>query len=138
MGVEAFIGSWREEIKIGYDEMATALGLPPEKKEFFKNAKTEITYAQDGDKWVITVGMQGVPNTRTFQFKLGEEYQSASLDGSPLTSKMTADGDKFLEEHVDESMNNMKMLISRHIEGDKMVVVTKVGNLEMQSKYGRI
>jgi hypothetical protein len=26
MGVEAFIGSWREEIKIGYDEMATALG----------------------------------------------------------------------------------------------------------------
>ena len=25
-GVDAFIGSWREELKIGYDEMATGLG----------------------------------------------------------------------------------------------------------------
>ena len=59
-------------------------GLPPEKREFFKNAKTEITYSQDGEEWVIVVGMQGVPQSRTFRFKLGEPYESASLDGSPL------------------------------------------------------
>lgn len=137
-GVQAFIGSWREEEKTGYDEMANALGLPPEKKEFFKNAKTEITYSNDGDQWTIKVGMQGVPNTRTFQFKLGEEYKSESLDGSPLKSKMIANGDKFEETHIDESMDNMEMHIDRHIEGDKMIVVTKVGSLQMQSKYGKI
>lgn len=64
--------------------LCTQTGLPPEKKEFFKNAKTEITYSNNGDQWTINVGMQGVPNTRTFQFKLGEEYKSESLDGSPL------------------------------------------------------
>lgn len=137
-GVEAFIGSWREEEKTGYDEMANALGLPVEKREFFKNARTEITYSKDGDQWTINVGMQGIPDKRTFQFKLGEHYESASLDGSPLKSVMTADGDRFLEKHVDESMNGMEMHIARHIEGDKMIVNTSVGSMQMQSKYGRI
>jgi len=59
-------------------------GLPPEKKAFFKNAKTEISYAQDGEFWTITVGMQGVPDNRTFRFKLGDPYDSASLDGSKM------------------------------------------------------
>ena len=59
-------------------------GLPPEKKEFFKTAKTEISYRTDGDWWEIHVGMQGVQNHRTFRFKLGEPYESASLDGSPM------------------------------------------------------
>ena len=59
-------------------------GLPPDKKEFFKSAKTEISYQQNGDEWEIHVGMQGVPNHRTFRFKLGEPYVSADLDGSPM------------------------------------------------------
>lgn len=59
-------------------------GLPPEKKEFFKTAKTEISYQQDGDHWEIHVGMEGVPNHRTFRFKLGEPYESADLDGAPM------------------------------------------------------
>ncbi|XP_045202378.2 fatty acid-binding protein type 3-like isoform X2 [Mercenaria mercenaria] len=137
-GVAAFVGSWREEEKTGFNEMADQIGLPAEKKEFFKQARTEITYSQNGDEWEITVGMAGVPDKRTFKLKLGEEYESASLDGSPLKSVMTADGGKFVEKHIDKSMNDMEMNITRHIEGDKMVVVTKVGSLEMQSKYGKI
>ncbi|KAL4219303.1 Lipocalin / cytosolic fatty-acid binding protein [Mactra antiquata] len=138
MGVEGFLGSWREEEKVGYEEMANALGLPPEKREFFKNARTEITYKHDGDQWTIIVGMQGVPHTRTFQFKLGEPYESASLDGSALKSVMVAEGDQFKETHVDEAMNGMEMKIDRHIEGDKMIVNTQVGGLQMKSLYGRI
>ena len=37
---------------------------------------------------------------------------------------MKADGDKFVETHTDESMNGMEMNILRHMEGDKMVVVS--------------
>ncbi|KAH3797692.1 fatty acid-binding protein type 2-like [Dreissena polymorpha] len=137
-GVDAFIGSWREEEKVGFDEMASALGLPIEKKEFFKNARTEITYKKDGDQWVIDVGMQGVPGSRTFRFKLGDPYESASIDGSPMKSVMTADGDRFVEKHVDEGLQGMEMHISRHIEGGKMVVVTQIGLLQMKSQYCRI
>lgn len=137
-GVEAFIGSWREESKIGFDKMAQELGIPPEKAEFFKNARTEITYAKEGDEWVITVGMQGVPVARTFRFQLGQPYESASLDGSPLKSIMTADGDKFVEKHTDEGMNGLEMEIIRHIDNGKMIVKTQVGTNEMESIYSRI
>lgn len=137
-GVQEFIGSWREEAKEGYDQMADALGLPPEKKEFFKSAKTEISYQQDGDQWEIHVGMQGVPNHRTFRFKLGEPYESASLDGSPMKSVMTADGNKFIENHVDEGLQGMEMKIVRWLEGGKMIVETNVGALHMKSIYGRV
>lgn len=41
-------------------------------------------------------------------------------------SVMTADGDKFVEKHTDESMNGMEMNITRYIEGDKMVVVSSL------------
>lgn len=37
---------------------------------------------------------------------------------------MTAEGDRFVEKHTDESMNGMEMNITRYIEGDKMVVVS--------------
>lgn len=33
-GVQGFIGSWREEEKTGYDEMANALGRYHERKLF--------------------------------------------------------------------------------------------------------
>ncbi|KAL3871340.1 hypothetical protein ACJMK2_039347 [Sinanodonta woodiana] len=95
--------------------------IPEEKKAFFKGAKTEIEYSQDGDQWVITVGMQGVPNVRTFRFKLGDSYDSESLDGSKMKSVMVADGDKFVEKHIDESLG-AEMNIIRWIEGGKMIV----------------
>ena len=59
-------------------------GLPSDKKEFYKSAKTEISYTKDGDVWTINVGYTGVPNGRVFKFKLGEPYDSANLDGSPM------------------------------------------------------
>ena len=61
-------------------------GLEADKKAFFKQAKTEITYAKDGDVWTITVGMQGKDHI-PFSFKLGDPYDSISLDGSKLKVK---------------------------------------------------
>ncbi|WAR31582.1 FABP5-like protein [Mya arenaria] len=137
-GAEAFMGSWREEEKEGYEEMVTALGLPEENKEFFKNARTKITCRRDGDVWEIDVGMHGVPHTRTFRFKPGEQYELASLDGSPMKSVVTVDGDKLQEKHIDDNLHGMDMNITRYIDGEKMIVETQVGELRMRSIYARI
>ena len=60
-------------------------GLPKDKKDYFQNARTEIAYQKTGeDQWVIDVGVQGESKTRKFCFKLGEPYDSESIDGSPL------------------------------------------------------
>jgi hypothetical protein len=64
--------------------LITFSGLPPEKKQMYSDAKTAISYAMSGDSVTINVGLVGVPGSRQFTFKLGEPYDSADLDGSPM------------------------------------------------------
>ena len=60
-------------------------GLSADKVEFYKPAKTEITYSRDGDQWTINVGIVGIPNgSRVFKFSLGQPYDSVNIDGTPL------------------------------------------------------
>ena len=60
-------------------------GLSADKVEFYKQAKTEITYSRDGDQWTINVGIVGIPNgSRVFKFVLGQPYDSVNIDGTPL------------------------------------------------------
>ncbi|KAL5012208.1 hypothetical protein ScPMuIL_010759 [Solemya velum] len=114
------------------------IGLADDKKEFYKMAKTEISYSRDGDTWVINVGMAGVPNGRTFQFKLGEPYDAASIDGSPMKSVITAENDRFVEKHTGESFKGAEMDIVRWIEGGKMIVKTSCAGLSMVSTYRKL
>jgi hypothetical protein len=59
--------------------------LPQEKLEFYKQAKTELTYSREGDQWTIIVGVVGVPiGTHTFHFQFGQPYDSVNIDGTPL------------------------------------------------------
>ena len=37
---------------------------------------------------------------------------------------MTAEGDKFIEKHVDQGLQDMELKIVRWIEGEKMIVVS--------------
>lgn len=60
------------------------LGIPPKKAEMYKQARTSISYGKDGDLWEINVGIIGAQSNKTFKFKLGEEYNSQDLDGSPM------------------------------------------------------
>ncbi|XP_041369084.1 fatty acid-binding protein, adipocyte-like [Gigantopelta aegis] len=138
MALDCFLGKWREETKDGFDDLAEAIGLPGDKKEFYKSAKTEISYTKDGELWTINVGYTGVPNGRVFKFKLGEPYDSANLDGSPMKSVITADGSKFLEKHTGTALNQAQMDIERWVEGDTMILKCHCKGVTMISHYKRV
>lgn len=138
MSLSAFVGKWQEQTKDGFDNLISAIGLPPEKKEWYRAARTEIEYKQLNDEgWEINVGIVGVPKGRTFKFKLGEAYESASIDGSPMRSVITADGDKFVEKHTGESLQGAEMHILRWIEDGNMIVRTTCNGATMNSRYTR-
>lgn len=59
-------------------------GLAADKKQMYHDARTAISYAVSGDTVTINVGLVGAPGGREFTFKLGEHYDSADLDGSPM------------------------------------------------------
>ncbi|XP_056013238.1 fatty acid-binding protein, brain-like isoform X2 [Ostrea edulis] len=126
-GIQQFVGSWEETTKEGFEEMASALGLPPEKKQMYSDAKTTISYAISGDSVTINVGLVGVPGSRQFTFKLGEPYDSADLDGSPMKSLVNLEGDKLIEKHTNNNLQGAEMNIQRWIDGQTMMVVQGTG-----------
>nr|KAG5694562.1 hypothetical protein BaRGS_032507 [Batillaria attramentaria] len=99
------------------------IGLAADKLEFYKQAKTEITYSKDGDQWTINVGIVGVPNgSRVFKFVLGEPYDSVNIDGTPLKSVITFEGGAFVEQHKEVGPKESEMSIIRRVNGDTMEV----------------
>ncbi|XP_014769109.1 fatty acid-binding protein homolog 9 [Octopus bimaculoides] len=139
MSLNGFIGKWQEQTKEGFDSLISAIGLPAEKKEWYRAARTEIEYKKlSDDTWEINVGIVGVPKGRTFKFKFGQTYESASIDGSPMQSIITADGDKFVEKHTGESLQGAEMHIIRRIENGNMIVKTTCNGATMNSRYTRV
>ena len=57
--------------------------MEEEKRKLYSNMRFTMEYMKDGDDWSYTVYM---PNgmTKTFAFKLGEEFDSTTLDGRPI------------------------------------------------------
>ncbi|XP_067662361.1 fatty acid-binding protein, heart-like [Haliotis asinina] len=138
MSLDSFIGKWQEECKQGFDEFAASIGLASDKTTFYKCSKTVISYNKDGDEWIIDVGVADVPNGRQFRFKIGEPYDSANLDGTPMKSVITAKDGKFLETHKMAEMEN-EMQIERQIQDSgKMLVTTEYKGNVMTSTYVRI
>ena len=46
---------------------------------------------------------------------------------------MTADGNKFIENHVDEGLQGMEMKIVRWLEGGKMIVVSSTESYSVKT-----
>ena len=53
------------------------------KRKMYTDMKFTMEYTRDGDEWSYTVSM---PNgiSKTFKFKIGEEFDSYTLDGRPI------------------------------------------------------
>ncbi|XP_070176922.1 fatty acid-binding protein homolog 6-like, partial [Littorina saxatilis] len=113
-------------------------GLPGDKLEFYKQAKTEITYSREGDQWTINVGIVGIPNgSRVFKFALGQPYDSVNIDGTPLKSMITFENGSFVEQHKEAGPKESEMRIIRKVDGDRMEVQTTMGGATMTSIYVR-
>ncbi|XP_025113923.1 fatty acid-binding protein, liver-like [Pomacea canaliculata] len=139
MSLDSFIGKWVESGKEGFEQLAQTIGLPADKLEFYKQAKTEITYTRDGDQWTINVGIVGVPNgSRVFNFVMGQPYDSVNIDGTPLKSVITFEGGAFVEQHKEAGPREAEMSIVRKVNGNTMEVQTTVGGATMTSIYNKV
>jgi len=52
--VDAFVGSWVQESKEGYDAFMKGVGLPDDVIEKNRNVKVETIIKKDGDAFVVT------------------------------------------------------------------------------------
>lgn len=63
---------------------ACVLDMEPEKRKMYSDMKFQMEYIHNGnDQWQYTVLMPN-GNTKTFAYKLGQEFDSYTLDGRPI------------------------------------------------------
>lgn len=68
------------------------------------------------------------------KFKIGEEFEEHKADGSKGKSTFTIEGDKLIQ----KSDNNGKdYYTTREVEGDKLKVTVKAGNVTCIRTYVR-
>ncbi|XP_060071212.1 cellular retinoic acid-binding protein 2-like [Ylistrum balloti] len=138
--LSGFVGKWQEKEKRGFDDMAKKLGLNEVRTEMYKKTETVIEYKQNGDKWVMEVGILAGPPPTSYTFKLGEPYDSKDIDESPMKSLVKSNGNTFEEEHTfeDGPMKNNKMDIKREIENEQMKVTTTLGDCSFETTYAKV
>ena len=57
--------------------------MEEEKRKMYSNMRFTMEYKKDGDDWSYTVYMPNGMNKK-FSYKLGEEFDSTTLDGRPI------------------------------------------------------
>uniref|UniRef100_A0A0B7A182 Lipocalin/cytosolic fatty-acid binding domain-containing protein n=1 Tax=Arion vulgaris TaxID=1028688 RepID=A0A0B7A182_9EUPU len=137
MGVDKFLGEWLEEKKEGFDDVADAIGLSGEKRAFFKNSRSQLTYTRDGDIWSLASGIFGFTRGITHSFRLGESFNTENIDGTPLESLINTDGSRLIERHESLGQKRYTMDIVREVNNNAMFATTTIEGVSMTVIYTR-
>uniref|UniRef100_A0A1I7YK69 FABP domain-containing protein n=1 Tax=Steinernema glaseri TaxID=37863 RepID=A0A1I7YK69_9BILA len=87
----------------------------------------------DGDKWKMhsTTTMK----SHTLEFELGKECDTTTADGRKMKSVFTFDDGKLVQKESKISNSDKDSLITRHVEGDKLVTVLESGKVTAKRIY---
>ncbi|KAI0233333.1 hypothetical protein LSAT2_016401 [Lamellibrachia satsuma] len=134
--MEKFLGKWEVTGTENMDNMLKAFDMEAEKRALYANMQFTMEYKRDGDKWSYTVCM-GKGMDKTFNFVPGEEFDSTTLDGRPIISKISIEGDKFVEHHKDKEDPTLDAVMIREVNGDKLIVKATVRNVTSITRHKR-
>lgn len=135
--MEKFLGKWEVMKTENMDEMLKAFDMEEAKRKLYSDMKFVMEYKRAGDEWSYTVFM---PNgEKTFTFKDGEEFDSYTLDGRPIISKICVDDGKFKEFHKDKNDTTLDAVMERVIdENDQLIVKATVRNIQSFTTHKRV
>jgi hypothetical protein len=138
MAMDKFIGKWVVTETENMENMLRAFDMEEEKRLIYSNMKFTMEYERTGECWAYTVYM---PNgmQKTFNFTLGQEFDSTTLDGRPIISCINQDGEKFVEYHKDKNDPTLDAEMTREVNSDDQLIVTaKVRNVTSITRHKRI
>lgn len=128
-------GKWKICASEYFDEYMKAVGVSDENraianKHFSSDSDLQQEISQDGGNWSIkTITSLG---EREVTFKIGEEYNSATLDGRVVKVTTLIDGNSLVETQKGDGFESK---ISRKKEGDLMIMTMTGGGVVCTRKY---
>lgn len=128
--MEAMVGNWAVESMENMEALAEALGLSDEMKEKARQSQPKYEIEHDGCTWTFRAIMGDFK--RETKFKLGESFQTSTIDGREVTSTVRQDGHKLVEEQAHPAFNST---ITRWVEGDNLMMTITAKSVMCKVKY---
>lgn len=135
--MDKFLGRWEVTGTENMEEMLKSFDMEEDKRKIYSNMKFLMEYRREGDEWEYTVDMpHGV--TKTFKFRIGEPYDSTTLDGRPILSCIKIDNGKFVEVHKDKENPQLNADMVREIVNGELVVTATVNGISSITRHKRL
>ncbi|XP_075718506.1 fatty acid-binding protein, brain [Rhinoderma darwinii] len=128
--VDAFCATWKLVDSQNFDEYMKSLGVGFATRQVGNVTKPTIIISQEGDKVVIR--SQSTFKNTEISFKLGEEFDEATVDDRNCKSTVNLEGDKLV--HV-QKWDGKETKFVREIKDDKMVMTLTFGDIVSVRQY---
>ncbi|CAI9744294.1 acid-binding, heart-like isoform X2 [Octopus vulgaris] len=131
-------GKWQIISSDNFDEYMKAVGVTAENRalandKFSGSSKLCQLITNDGDSWTIkTITSVG---EREVAFKIGEDFDSQTIDGRAVKVSMKMDGDTLVETQVG---NGVESINNRSVEGANMIMTMSACGVTCTRKYEKV
>ncbi|KAK3609795.1 hypothetical protein CHS0354_022657 [Potamilus streckersoni] len=133
-----FVGKWELAESINFQEYMVAIGVEEEKRKIASQvlgvgSKMTHEFSVNGDEWTLKIWTQN--GEKEIKFKLGQEFDSATLDGRPVKVMFNKDGDKLIETQKGATFESIN---ERTVSGDELTMLMTGGGVTCTRKYRRV
>jgi len=130
-----FVGKWNMESSENFDLYMQAVGVNKIMAGLGSTAKPTVIISIEGDVW--TLKTQTTFKKSKIEFKLGEEFDEETVDGRKMKTTMTLEGGNKLIQDQKIAPPGVSSVITREVEGSKMTVICKAGEVVSTRIYSK-
>uniref|UniRef100_A0A0B6ZZK4 Lipocalin/cytosolic fatty-acid binding domain-containing protein n=1 Tax=Arion vulgaris TaxID=1028688 RepID=A0A0B6ZZK4_9EUPU len=133
------LGTWQVDLSktAGLDDFARVMGFTPERTEKYKNLDYTVSISKDGDTYKIEVDFKGAVPKASYSLKIGQEIDYKSVDGYTAKLTLSVEDGKSVESYV-YAEKGLKWTVTRSVEGNVMIAVTKIGDAVLTQTLNKV
>ncbi|KAI6182135.1 FABP domain-containing protein [Aphelenchoides bicaudatus] len=135
---QQLLGSWKLEHSENFDEYMKEIGIGAIKRALGNSTTPVVTISVNEDVW--TVQVQSTFKNDEWKFKLNEKFKQKTIDGREFWCVVTLSDDGRIVETQEniEGNNDVPSVITRFVEGGKLVAESQANNVKATRLYVRI
>ena len=120
---------YKMEKSENFDEYMKALGVGLVMRKMGNSVSPTVELVQSGDSF--TLNSTSTFKSTSITFKLGEEFEEETADGRKVKTKITQDGNKFIQEQFGDKPST----IVREFNADDMTTTLTIGDVKCVRYY---
>ncbi|CAI2300713.1 unnamed protein product [Caenorhabditis sp. 36 PRJEB53466] len=135
MSAEQFVGRWKLVHSDNFEEYMKEVGVGLLTRKAAANVKPTLEIKVDGDKWHVNQ-LSTFKNT-TLTFTLGVEFDETTPDGRHFKSTITVENGKVVHVQKRIKADDKDSVITRWLEGDRLITTLQSGDVVSRREYVR-